>query len=208
LLLESLGTICALLEELMTKRKDPSSGRQGDWFKPVERDVLREAARASERWLDGGDAQNGGAPEAKGAWLKHSVADARSALVLGKAFPDKPGWNDPEALLAALWSEPRAREVYNAVEHYVETFEDVTIGPKAASVGFFAELQFAAASPGADGGVRLALALSPEVNARLSAFEADAAMSDRLQSVVVLTTLSDLDEEMKALIRTAYEGAT
>lgn len=194
----------------MTKRDASITKRQEKWFKSVEEGVLRESGRTVEDWV--GEAQK--CPEtshnARLKWMKEEfgLGANRASLILGKAFPDKLGWNDTDALLAALWTDPRSREIYDAVEDYVETLDEVTVGPRKAFVGFSAELQFAAAKPTKTGSVRLGLAVPPDLSERLMAVKPNESWSDRLTSVVELNALADLDEEVKRLVRAAHAASS
>lgn len=198
------------LEEFMTKRDATTTERQEKWFKSVEEGVLRESGRTVEEWV--GEAQK--CPEtshsARLKWMKEEfgLGANRASLILGKAFPDKLGWNDPDALLAALWTDPRSREIYDAVEDFVETFDDVTVGPRKAFVGFSAELQFAAAKPTKTGAVRLGLAVPTDFSERLMAVKASEGWSDRLKSVIELNAIADLDDEVKRMLRAAHDAST
>ena len=47
-------------------------------------------------------------------WFKdtHGLLQNRASLVLGEAFESRMAWNEPEALIDSLWTDPAARAIF------------------------------------------------------------------------------------------------
>jgi len=192
----------------MTKRDSPLTERQEKWFKSVEDGLARDTGRTLDQWvkLAAGAPQDGGR-RAQEKWLKdtYGIGVNRAAAILSRAFPDGPSWDDPDALLAQLWTDRAARAIYDAVAQKVEKLPDVTIGPRKSFVAFSHRVQFGAMQPVKGGAARLALALDPSESKRFEPRKKSESFSDRLKAVIVLTAPADVDAEIVRLLKAAHE---
>jgi hypothetical protein len=191
----------------MTKRDSTLTERQEKWFKSVEEGILRDTGKSLDQWADLARNAPEGGPRAREKWLKdtYGIGVNRAAAILSRAFPDGPGWDDPEALLEALWTDPASRAVYDAVVAEAEKLDEVTIGPRKSFVAFSRHVQFGAIQPVKGGAARLALALDVETSPRLEPRKKSESFSDRLKAVVVLASPQEVDEDIRRLLRAAWD---
>src|SRR6185295_19101978 len=128
-------------------------------------------------------------------WLKekYGLGVNRAAAVLDAAFGgDNMGWDDPKALVAALWKNPADLKIHDALVAAVSKFDGAIIGERKTFTAFSRKAQFAAARPTKDG-VRLGLAVPPKSSKRLSPPKKGEGWSDRNKAVTVLTSVKDID---------------
>ena len=126
--------------------------------------------------------------------------------MLDAAFGGEMGWDDPKALVAALWKEPADLKIHDALVAVVSKFDGAIVGERKTFTAFSRKAQFAAARPTKDG-VRLGLAVPPKSSKRLSPPKKGEGWSDRNKSVAILTSVKDIDAELKKLLKAAYEAS-
>ncbi len=115
-------------------------------------------------------------------------------------------WDNPEALLNDLWKKPELRAIYDEIDTYVKSLgDDAIVGPRKTFSEFSRKYQFAAARP-VRGAVRLGLAVDP-VKYELERAKSSDSWSDRLVSVVVVSTPTDVNKSLKTLIKTAWKAS-
>jgi hypothetical protein len=192
----------------MTKRDSPLTERQEKWFKSLEDGLARDTGKTLDQWvkLAAGAPKDGGR-RAQEKWLKdtYGIGVNRASAILSRAFPDGPSWDDPDALLAQLWTDAASRAIYNAVVKKVEKLPDVTIGPRKSFVAFSRHVQFGAMQPLKGGAARLALALDVSESKRFEPRKKSESFSDRLKGVIVLGLPSEVDAEVVRLLKAAHE---
>lgn len=194
----------------MAKRAATVTERQEKWFKSVEEGILRDTGKSLDAWVKIAKDCPETSPRARAKWFKdtYGIGVNRAATILERAFPSAMNWDDPETLLAHLWKEPGPKAIYEKVVSVVEKFPSVTVGPRKGFVGFSRKVQFAAIRPAkVDGkpGARLGLAIPLEDGSRFEAPKKSEGWSERLHTVVMLAGVKDVDAELKALLRAAYE---
>lgn len=194
----------------MAKRASPLTERQEKWFKSVQEGLLRDTGKSLDEWAKIARTCPETAPRARAKWFKdqYGIGVNRAATILDHAFPGDLAWDNPDALVDALWKEPAGRAIYAKIAAAVEKFPEVTVGPRKAFVGFSHQVQFAAIKPAKIDGkpaARLGLAIPLVKHARLEAPKKSEGWSDRLQTVVMLGSAKDVDAEVKAWLKTAYE---
>jgi hypothetical protein len=126
--------------------------------------------------------------------------------VLSHAFPAQSSWQEPDALRAALWSDPAGAAILERLTDAMTVFSDVTVGQRKGYTAFSRDVQFAAAKPLKEGRALLALKLSPETSPRLREPGRKESWSERLTGVVELTSPAEVDDELGRLIELAYEA--
>jgi predicted transport protein len=125
---------------------------------------------------------------------------------LGAAFEKGLGWDNPDGLLDNLWKTPELRAIYNAIETYVQSLgDDVIIGPRKTFSGFSRKYQFVAARP-VRGKVRLGVAVDPD-EYNLEKAKASDSWSDRVTSIVIISSVDDINEALKSLIQAAWANS-
>lgn len=183
--------------------------QQQKWFASVREGLVRDTGKTLEQWAE--IARK--CPETKTSlrvkWLKekHGLGVNRAATVLGAAFGgDNMGWDNPKALVAALWKDPAHLGIHDALVEAIKKFDGAITGERKTFTGFSRRAQFAAARP-TKGGVRLGLAVDPKASKRLSPRKPNEGWSDRNKSVTVLGSVKDIDAELKKLLKAAFDAS-
>jgi hypothetical protein len=182
--------------------------RQQKWFASVREGLERDTGRTLEQWAE--IARN--CPETKTSgrvkWLKekYGLGVNRAAAILEAAFPSATSWDDPDALLDALWKDRRLRAIYDRIEAAAKKLDGTVVGPRKTVSTFSRKVQYAAAKPH-KGAARLALALDPKTSKRLEPTKKSEGFNERLKSAATLGKPADVDAEIKALLTKAWETA-
>lgn len=178
------------------------SPRQQKWFQSLRDNLAKDTGRTLEEWVDVAKTCPESGHRARLKWFKeeHGLAQNRASLVLMEA-DGKAGWNDSEALLNALWKRLEDRALYERLCETITAFGDVTVGPRKSFVGFSRTFQFAAVRPVKDG-VRLGLAVAPELDARLEPAKKNEGWSERLSASCLI---EDIDAGLIALLKASWE---
>lgn len=156
----------------------------------------------------GGDRQdlsrNQGARARRLAQEHYGLLQNRAMHVLSVAFPPEAGWDDPEKLRAALWTDPESTAILTALQAAVMALPDVVMGQRKAFTAFSREFQFASIRPMKGGKAVLGLALTPQDDPRLEAPKNEG-WSERLKAKMVLERPDQIDA---ALLKQAWEVVT
>jgi hypothetical protein len=160
--------------------------RQQAWFRSVRDGIERETGRSFDAWVAIARACPEVRPRARLAWFKseHGLGQNRASIVLASAFPEIARWGQPEALADALWHDPMAKAIFEAVSATAIALGDVTIGQRNGYTAFSRDVQFAAAKPRGCT-VLLCLALPPQSDPRLTSVTRPIG-SDRLTAMPML----------------------
>jgi hypothetical protein len=139
-------------------------------------------------------------------WFKdtHGLLQNRAGYVLGEAFDHEQGWDDPAALTAALWTDPGARAIYEAVGAAALRLEGTVPTARKAYSAWSRQFQYAALRPLKDGRAILGLGLAPGEGREAPSRPP---WSERLKSQVTLAGPADVDARLEAFLRAAWESA-
>jgi Domain of unknown function (DUF5655)/Domain of unknown function (DUF4287) len=184
------------------------TARQEKWFASVREGLERDTGRSLTEWVAIAKTCPETKPRARLQWLKtnYGLLQNRATLVLGEAFPSAETWAEPDALRAALWTDPGQIAILQAIEAAVQDLPQLIVGQRKTYTAWSRAFQFAAAKP-VKGGVRLGLAVAPELDPRLEPCKASEAWSERCKAVLVLGSAAEVDAGLKALLRQAWEGS-
>jgi hypothetical protein len=181
--------------------------RQKKWFASVQASLERDTGKTLEQWVeivrrDCAETRT----KARVDWLKthHGLGVNRAAHILGAAFPSELGWDDAAGLRAALWTAPAATAILEAVEAAVADFPGLVTGQRKAFTAWSGKVQFAAAKPVKGGTVWLGLALTPDASPRLSEPKNES-WSERLKAKLPLASPAEVDDEVRALLKAAWD---
>lgn len=181
--------------------------KQEKWFASIRENLERETGKPLAEWVqivrrDCTETR----PRARSEWLKthHGIGANRAALILSEAFPAAMGWDDAAGLRAALWTDPASTAILEAVEAAVADFPGLVTGQRKAFTAWSNKVQFAAIKPVKDGTALLGLAVTPDASPRL-AEPKNESWSERLKAKVALASPADVDNEIRALLKTAWE---
>lgn len=183
--------------------------QQKKWFASVREGLERDTGKSMDEWIKIARKCPETKPKARADWLRanHGLGVNRAAIVLDAAFAgDNMGWDNPEALVAALWKNPDQLKIHDALVAYVLKMKGAIVGEKKSFTGFSRNFQFAAARPTKDG-VRLGIAVPLNLSKRLEAPKKNEGWSDRNKGVIVLTSTKDIDAELKTLLKTAFDAS-
>jgi Domain of unknown function (DUF4287)/Domain of unknown function (DUF5655) len=182
--------------------------QQKKWFASVRDGLVRDTGKTLERWAAIARKCPETKPSLRIKWLKekHGLGVNRAAAVLDAAFGGEMGWDDPKALVAALWKEPAGLKIHDGLVAAISRFDGAIIGERKTFTAFSRKAQFAAARPTKEG-VRLGLAVDPKSSLRLSPPKKNEGWSDRNKAVAILLSTKDIDAELKKLLKAAFDAS-
>lgn len=180
--------------------------RQQKWFASVKASLERDTGKSLDAWVEIARACPETAHRARLKWFKdhHGLGQNRASQVLSAAFPSPEGWDEPEHLIAALWADAGARAIFEAVDAAARTPGEVLQTARKGFTAWSRKVQFAAARPVKGGTVVLGLAVAPDASARLAPAKNEG-WSERLRSRTELSSPAEVDAEIAALLRAAWD---
>jgi len=184
------------------------SERQQKWFASVRSSLQSRTGKSLEEWV----AIARTCPEtnhrARIKWFKaeHGLLQNSAAYVLGEAFPSNMGWDAAQDLRALLWTDPASTAILEAVERQVKALPEVITTQRKGYTAWTRKVQFVAVRPLKGGGARLGVAVDPSANPRLVPARHEG-WSERLKAATVLASPAEVDAEIEALIKQAWDGA-
>lgn len=183
--------------------------RQQKWFATVQANFERATGKPLAAWVEIMKTCPETTPRAQAAWLKaeHGVGQNHAAQILDACRPsDGPGWDEPEALRAALWKDAGSRAILEAIERVAGGVEGVISGQRKGYTSFSRAVQFAATRPLKGGRALLGLKLDPAVSARLTPAARRESWSERLIAVVELDGPDQVDADIARLFALAADN--
>lgn len=183
--------------------------RQKKWFATVQANLEKNTGKPLADWVAIMKTCPETAPRAQAAWLKaeHGVGQNHAARILDACRPsDGPGWDEPEALRAALWKDPASLAILEAVERVADGVEGVISGQRKGYTSFSRSVQFAAMRPLKGGRALLGLKLAADVSPRLSPSARRESWSERLTATVELDAADQADAEIGRLFAQAADN--
>lgn len=181
--------------------------RQKKWFATVQANLEAQTGRPLSEWIEIVKTCPETAPRARSAWLKseYGVGQNHAAHILSAADPGGMGWDDPDALRAALWKDAGSLAILEAVERIATGVDGVIPTQRKGYTAWCRSVQFAAMRPLKGGRALLGLKLEPEASARLSAAVRKESWSERLTAVVELDDPAAVDGEVARAFAAAAE---
>jgi hypothetical protein len=167
--------------------------RQAKWFATIRDGLERETGKSMEAWV----AIARTCPETKHRarlkWFKdtHGLLQNRASMVLAEAFESRMAWNEPEALIDAVWTDPAARAIFDAVRAAALALPDTIETARKGYTAWSRKVQFAAVKPLKGSQAMLGLAVAPDNDARLESAKGDG-WSERLTARVRLKSPGDV----------------
>ena len=162
--------------------------RQQKWFASVQASLERDTGKTIDEWVAIAKSCPYDKPRARVDWLRqqHGLGVNRCAHVLSVAFPDAMGWDEPDALRAAL------------------ALPDTVCGQRKAFTAFSRKVQMAAARPVKGGHAMVGFAVALDADPRLKP-RGNESWGDRLKSQMLLTSPDEVDASVAALLKQAWE---
>ncbi len=183
--------------------------QQKKWFASVRGSLEKETGKSLAEWVAIAKACPETKHRARLAWFKenHGLLQNRASYVLGEAFPPEAGWDTPEALKDALWTDPASRAIFAAVEKLVKALPNVVTGQRKGYSAWSRNYQFVAVRPLKGGKARLGLAVPPDADPALEPAKNNEGWSERLKAAMVLNAPGDADARIAALLKSAWEAS-
>lgn len=183
--------------------------RQKKWFATVQANFEKNTGKPVAEWVEIMKACPEIGPKAQAAWLKaeYGIGVNHAAQILDACRPsDGPGWDEPEALRAALWKDAGSLAILEAVERAAAGVPDAISGQRKGYTSFSRSVQFAAIRPLKGGRALLGLKLDPAASPRLTPSVRKESWSERLSAVVELDGPEQADAEIARLFAAAAQN--
>lgn len=179
---------------------------QRKWFATGRANFEKRTGRSMADWVAIARTCPETGHRARLKWLKdhHGLLQNSASWVLSSAFPDEGGgWDEPDKLRAALWTDPQSTAIFEAVERRVKALPEVSGGQRKGYSAWSHKVQFAAVRPVRGGAARLGLALDPQASPRLVPARNEG-WSERLKASTPLAGPGEVDEDIAALLQAAW----
>ena len=182
--------------------------RQKKWFASVEASLERDTGKPLADWVAIARTCPETTPRKRVEWLRehYGLGVNRIAHILSEAFPPERGWDDADALRAALWKDPASTAIFEAVEAAVAGFPGLVTGQRKGFSAWSRNFQFASVRPIKGGKARLGLCVTPDADPRLVAPKNEG-WSERLKAAITLDSPADVDAKLKALLQQAWDNS-
>jgi hypothetical protein len=180
--------------------------RQQKWFASVQASLERDTGKTIDQWVEIVRRECPETkPKARADWLKatYGIGQNRAAHIFAVAYPESGGWDDADALRAALWTDPASTAILEAIEAAIADFPGLVTGQRKAFTAWSGKVQFAAAKPVKGGKVSLGLALTPDASPRLQEPKNEG-WSERLKAKTALASPAEVNDDLKALLKAAW----
>ena len=188
---------------------DPNMSEwQRKWFATSMANFEKRTGKPLDEWIAIAKTCPETKHRARLKWFKdtHGLMQNSASMVLNRAFPDEEGmaWNQPDALRAALWTDPASTAILERVEQAVKALPEVSSGQRKGYSAWSHKVQFVAVRPRPKGTARLGLAVDASASPRLLPARNEG-WSERLKAAIDLVSPADVDAEIEGLLRQAWE---
>jgi len=182
--------------------------RQEKWFASVRAGIERDTGRTLTEWVEIAKTCPESGHRARLKWFKdtHGLLQNRASLVLNEISASTMPWSAPSDLIEALWTDPAARAIYDALDMQAMALSGAIRTPRKGYTAWARRFQFAAAKPLKGGAVSLGLGVPLELDSRLES-RGNASWSERLPTRLTLSHAADIDGDVGRLLKAAWEGA-
>jgi hypothetical protein len=182
--------------------------RQQKWFATIRAGLERDTGKSMEAWVAIARTCPETGHHARLKWLKdhHGLLQNRASQVLSEAFGSTMAWSEPDKLVEALWADPASRAVFQAIDAAAHRPNEVIQTARKGYTAWSRKVQFAAARPVKGGKAMLGLAVTPDASPRLEPPKSES-WSERLKARVLIASSAEVDAEIEALLRAAWEEA-
>jgi hypothetical protein len=180
--------------------------RQQKWFASVRASLEKETGRSLSEWVKIARTCPETGRRARLKWFKenHGLLQNRASQVLSEAFPPVMDWREPENLIDALWTDPSARAIYEALDASASSLPDTLKTARKSYTAWSRKVQYAAARPLKGGRVMIGLAVSPGAAPGLEPPRSES-WSERLKARLTLDSPAEVDETIASLLMAAWE---
>lgn len=184
--------------------------QQRKWMASVRASLETSTGKTLAQWVEIAGQCPETRPKARQKWFKdvHGLGQNYAMLVMREADAMAGAVRaTPAETAAGLWTDANAAAIAKALQAQVAAIEGAITGQRKTYTTWSRNYAFAAARPGRPPSVvRLGLALEPDADPRLLPPMREG-WSERLKSVVVLASADEVDAEVAALLRRAFEAS-
>jgi hypothetical protein len=182
--------------------------RQQKWFATVQANLEKNTGKTMDEWVAIARQCPEAGQRAQLKWLRdnHGLLQNRGMQVLNAMSGAVKAWETPEALIAALWTDPASKTIFEAVDAAARRPNEVLQTARKGYTAWSRKVQFAAARPMKGGKLVLGLAVLPDASPRLEA-PRNESWSERLKARTLLASAAEVDAEIEALLKAAWDGA-
>ncbi|ADG11252.1 DUF4287 domain-containing protein [Caulobacter segnis] len=191
----------------MDEKPQGLTEQQQKWFASLRANLERETGKTLDQWVEIVRRECPETkPKARAEWLKatYGLGQNRAANIFAIAYPESGGWDDAAGLRAALWTDPASTAILAAVEAAIADFPGLVTGQRKGYTAWSHKAQFAALKPLKGGQAVLGLAITPDASPSL-ATPKNEGWSERLKAKLVLASPTEVDAEVRALLKAAWE---
>jgi hypothetical protein len=188
---------------------DGLTDQQRRWMASVRASLESSTGRSLAEWVEIGRACPETKPKARQRWFKevHGLGQNYAMMVMHemeRASGEAP--RSPSALSAALWSDPSAAAVRDAIQAAVDALPQAVTGQRKTYTTWSRNYAFAAARPVKGGAVRLGLAVDPAAHPMFEPARKEG-WSERLTASLTLTAPGQVEADFQALLRAAWDAS-
>jgi len=182
--------------------------RQQKWFATVQANLAKNTGKTMDEWVAIARQCPESGQRAQLKWLKdnHGLLQNHGMQVLRELSGAAKGWETPDALIAALWIDPASKAIFETLDIAARKPNEVLQTARKGYTAWSRKVQFAAARPVKGGKLMLGLAVAPDASARLEPTKNES-WSERLKARTLLTFPAEVDAEIGALLKAAWDGA-
>jgi hypothetical protein len=182
--------------------------RQQKWFATVQANLVKNTGKTMDEWVAIARQCPETGQRAQLKWLKdnHGLLQNHGMQVLHEAFGSSSAWSEPDDLIAALWTDPASKALFEALDAAARAPNEVLQTARKSYTAWSRKVQFAAARPVKGGKLMLGLAVAPSASPRLEATKNES-WSERLKARTLIASRADVDAEIEALLKAAWDGA-
>lgn len=180
--------------------------RQAKYFASLQASLQATTGKSLGEWMAIAKTCPETGHRARLKWFKnrHGLLQNRASYVLSQAFGESSAWDEPGALIDALWTTPSVRAIFEAIDVMAQRLPGSLRTARKGYTAWSREFQYAAARPLKGGEVVLGLALPPDPTRCLEAPRSEP-WSERLKSRVRLSAAEDVDERLADLVNAAWQ---
>lgn len=181
--------------------------RQARYFAAMQASLERDTGKPLAEWVAIARTCPESGQRAQLRWLKdnYGLLQNHGVHVLSEAFPPEISWRDADKLRTLLWTDAGSTAILKAVERAAAPLPGLITGQRRGYTAWSRNFQFAALKPAKGGAAVLGLAVAPDANARLAPAAKNEGWSERLKSRTPITAPSEVDAEIEALLKAAWE---
>lgn len=180
--------------------------RQAKYFTSLGASLQAATGKSLDEWVAIAKTCPETGHRARLKWFKdhHGLLQNRASYVMNQAFGGSSAWDEPAALIAALWADGGSRSLFHAIDGLAQRLPGSLQTARKGYTAWSREFQYAAARPLKGGKVMLGLALPPDPALGLEEPRSET-WSERLKSRLPLSAVADVNDRLADLMKAAWQ---